>query len=181
MMKALRLIAALLFLASAPTVAEAGGLTGYPTPGQFPGSPNSTPANAGNMGQTVSCSVNQAGAVTQSNGVGMSDCSVSLSPGHWQCSGSVQFVGASTTTVLELLGRISSTNGGVAEAQFGYTNLTYPSGGSAIFGGSTNIDLPVPPIDILLSTTTTEYLNSYGNYGTSTLKAYGGMLCTRVQ
>lgn len=120
-------------------------------------------------GHTVSLTDNTAAAVT----------SISLTAGDWDVQGSVAYAIGVTTTVKGMVAAINTTSAATGSAG---------DGKSAIFVyNNATISTAVPPVvvtpvvRISLASTANVYLNTYQQFGVSTMAAYGAITARRVR
>lgn len=153
-------------------------VTGTPVPAAAKGTITNDNAAAGNVGEFASSEIPIASEVTLTTGTIADVTSVSLTAGDWNVWGVVCFDPGGTTTLTRLQGWINTTSA---------TAPTLPSGGAEaiqVLSGQTTSFLPTLPIGmrrLSLSATTTVYLSTIASFGTSTLKAFGGIYARRMR
>jgi hypothetical protein len=137
-------------------------------------------ATSGQIGEYLASAIPAASAVSLANGVGKTVTSISLTPGDWDVSGTIGFVAAPGTTVTGLsagVGQVNNVLGLLSDTSpQAQNNDTYTGNGN-----SNIVYLPTGTGRISLATTTTVYLVAYGEFGTSTLTAYGFIRARRAR
>ena len=129
------------------------------------------------QGSVILSDIPVGSAVSQTtSGTAINVTSVSLTPGDWDCTGSVVTAPNTTTTTSQLAAAISTTS------------VTLPvaiENGETIFQApqAANIPeaIPTPRVEELLSATTTVYLVGNATFATSTMSLYGQILCRRMR
>jgi hypothetical protein len=168
-------------LATQPGASDISGLASYATAttGQLAGTTTNDSATAGNIGEYISATVAVGSAVSLTTGTAANITSISLTAGDWDVWGFAEFTGASTTTVTALQASISATSASVArEGDGSYHAEGQPS--AAIFGTVQDRTLPVGPIRLSLSgSSTSYYLNAAATFATSTCSVYGSLYARR--
>ena len=132
---------------------------------------------AGRQGSVILSDIPVGSAVSQTtSGTAINVTSVSLTPGDWDCTGSVVTAPNTTTTTSQLAAGISTTS------------VTLPvalENGETIFQApqAANIPeaIPTPRVEELLSATTTVYLVGDAAFATSTMSLYGQIMCRRMR
>ena len=148
--------------------------TGAITPSQTAGIVGTTTnnnANAGSVGEYVTA---QSSLTSISAGVASNYTSVSLTAGDWDCSGSVDYVPAGTTTISQMIQGVTTTSATVAA----YPASSYFEYAGA--GGNEQV-MQTPVTRISLSATTTVYLTGFAQFANSTAQARGFIRCRRVR
>lgn len=138
-------------------------------------------ARAGKVGEYVASTIALGSAVSLTSNTPANVTSISLTAGDWDVDAIAQFTGATTTVVSSQEASISLTS----------ATLDYTGGkGVAITGSSSPynqivstsaIGIPIPPIRLSLSATTTVYLVVRSIFTTSTSSAYGILRARRVR
>jgi hypothetical protein len=135
---------------------------------------------------TFGCSTNgtyQSSIVAFGSGVALTNnvakdvTLLSLTAGDWDCSGSVGFQPAGTTTVSGLQGFISTVSNTSPSAfadNIGFAVLT-----ASLTTGQVQI-LTVPTTRFNIGSTTTIYLGALASFGVSTMNAPGMLRCRKV-
>jgi hypothetical protein len=157
-----------------------GTLTGALTPAQpagIVGTTTNNNASAGSVGEVISSDIPSASGITLTSSVSIDVTIVSLTPGAWQCSGNIQALPNSSTTIHELSGFITTLASGFPPSEIAGTFDVFPDGGVA----GNNPGSPVGIVILNLAATTTVHLRVYANFVTSTLKAYGLLQCVRFR
>lgn len=135
-------------------------------------------APSGSVGEYQLSDIPPGSAVSLTTATAKTVTSISLTAGEWDVRGLVQFTGGATTTVSALVGSISTTNNNLGANDFRYTT-TFSSG--TPFNFVNPITAPAPSSRIQLTGTTTIYLIAQGNFGVSTLSAYGIIEARRIR
>lgn len=130
-------------------------------------------ASAGNVGEYVT---NSATGVSLTSGSIVNVCSISLTAGDWDVSGSMIIVGAATTTFTIMVGGTTSTS-----ATLGPTGSYWQLNNT--FGSATNLTVgqAIPSTRFNLSSTTTIYAIAQATFGVSTATANGFIRARRVR
>jgi hypothetical protein len=136
-----------------------------------------TAAAAGNVGELISSTVLAGSAVSQpTSGTAITVTSVSLTPGDWDCEGSVFSNPAGTTTTSLLKGSM-----GISAASL----QTAPYGGAATSASSVAAGLgesvALTRAQFLSAGTQTVYLVGDATFAVSTMGLYGQISCRRVR
>jgi len=153
--------------------------------GQLPGTSTNDSATAGNIGEKITSNVPNASAVSLTTGVGANVTSISLTAGDWDVWGVVFGKPAGTSTTSFAQAAVTTTSATIPSDASITTSLTQvwmpnTSGtGVSTAGGSMN--LPVAPITLSLSGTTTVFLVTAFTFGVSTYAAYGTLWARRVR
>jgi hypothetical protein len=134
-------------------------------------------AAAGTIGEVISSDIPSASAVAQAtSGTAVNVTSVSLTPGDWDCTGSVVTKPAGTTTTSGLAGGISTVTGALPVAvEVGSTIFQAPQA-AAIAAA-----IPIARVQELLTTTTPIYLVGNSVFAVSTMSLYGQIICRRMR
>lgn len=150
--------------------------------GQVPATGTNDDAAAGKVGEMISSSVVSGSAISLSTTTDKTVTSISLTAGDWDVSGTVYFIGAAGTTITICIGSISSTDN-AKDTTAGKFGILFGSGVTQFSGGGfLTIETPsIPSFRLSLAATTTIYLVAYGDFGVSTLKAYGRISARRIR
>lgn len=142
---------------------------------------NGSSASAGNVGEYLTSSVLSGSAVGLTSNTVSNITSLALTPGDWNVWAQVDFNGNASTTVNNLVGALSltSTTVPIDNVNGGYSQI--PAYGQTPFNYTQPLVLTLPAERVSLSVTTTEYLNAFSVFGTSTEAAYGGIYARRVR
>jgi hypothetical protein len=139
-------------------------------------------ARAGKVGEYIESVIPSASATALTTNTAKNLTSISLTAGDWDVDANFAFTGATTTTVYNLAGSISTTsathdftNGRGAGTVSGLTN-TY---NNVTTGQAFNI--VVPPVRLSLSATTTIYAVASSVFTTSTSSVHGMLRARRVR
>jgi hypothetical protein len=145
--------------------------------GQIPGSNAATAALTGNIGEYLSTSVASASAILLSNGVATSILSLGLTAGDWDVWGS-GFLHVQALTV------VTSMNVGISTV----SNTALPGlltgaqtqvGLGAGLTGIADTAVKVGPVQVLLGSAGTAFLNGSFAFATSTAAVYGVLQARR--
>lgn len=151
-------------------------VTGWGNRGaQLQGSGVGTSPSPGYVGEFFDSTVLAGAAVSLTSGTSANVTSISLTPGNWEISGIVWIQPASGTINTYIASAINTTS-----ASF----PTAPNRGGAnqlqlTFPASLAQALPVGPMKLSISTTTTVYLIAFTQFSVSTNAAYGYLIGTR--
>lgn len=152
------------------TLSSTGTFTPSSTNG-IVGTTTNDNANAGSVGEVISSTIASGSAVGLTNAAPANVTSISLTAGDWDVHGNVAFNIGATTTTSFVSGAISTTS---ATIDFSKSFLTpAPATGNTIAAGA------CPTQRISLASTTTVFLVTQCNFGTSTLSAYGTIYARR--
>jgi hypothetical protein len=165
----------------AASFSAAGGLaagttlnvTGLSTlTGGIAGSTTGAAPAAGTVGEIIK---NSATGVPLTNVTTAIVTSVNLTPGDWDCQGTVQYNPAATTNYTSAITGISTstTFGSVG------TFVNFQGGAGALSTGNPNV-WATPTVNENISTGTTFNLIAQSNFATSTMTAAGFLRCIRV-
>lgn len=148
------------------------------TSGQLPGTATNDNASAGNIGEYISSTVIESGAVPITSNMAADITSISLTAGDWNVWGAIVSDPAASTTQADVEGWISTTSA---------TEPTKPNGGATlqIFPGTgatgNRVSSPVGMTRVSLAGTTTVYLSGESVFGVSTSAMYGFIGARRVR
>lgn len=129
---------------------------------------------AGTVGEIIQASVAQGSAVALVNTVAKTIMSVSLTAGNWNCWGELAFTAGATTTMTALIGGLNTTTNALPGTGTGgmvYQTLPFTTGGTNVFPIGTSLFYSASPQTI--------YLIADAGFGTSTLSAFGNLICQR--
>lgn len=135
---------------------------------------NASAANAGSVGEVLSSTVASGAGVSLTTGNGANVTSISLTAGDWDVWGDIGFLVANTTTPTFFNGGISLVSGTPPDP---ITGASFSI--AAAFTASVSTGFPTGARQVNVATTTTVYLVALANFGTSTMKAYGGIYARR--
>ncbi len=127
--------------------------------GQYPGTPDATAADLGNIGQYIESEINSGSPVVLVSNVISDITSIDLTPGDWDVWGSIATTAGPTTGK----GWISSVS---------VTDPGAPNKGAYAQWGAQIVSLPVGTIRIALGAATTLYLSTLQTFG-GAVSAYG--------
>lgn len=155
---------------------------------QLLGTTTNDSASSGWVGEILSQSRLRGASTSLSTGTtaNILGTALTLTAGDWEVSGAVGFAPAGTTTITRLIAGISVTSATEpASSTFAVPNSSgeyigvqsYPSG--TVPGD--DIVMPIPPVRVSLSGSTTYYLIATGTFGTSTLVGYGHLKARRLR
>lgn len=162
-------------------LATGNGGIGTSTIGQIPGSSTNDSASAGKVGEYVQVVLASGSAVSLTNNTSTSIGSVSLSPGDWDLTANVGFVGNATTTVT-LVGASISNNSASFDLTNGRFDCRNLASGSTPFNSTIGLaNAEIPPIRQSLSATTTFYALGIATFATSTAGIFGLLRARRVR
>lgn len=134
-------------------------------------------ANAGSVGEVISCSLATGSSVTLSTNTTANVCNVSLTAGDWDCRGTTAYTFAASTSYTNIIGGTSGTSATLG-AQGTFFDFETPA---AVPTATADQTWVVPTTRQLLSGTTTTYLVARATFTVSTLKAYGNLDCRRMR
>jgi hypothetical protein len=136
-------------------------------------------AVAGSVGEFVYSDNLGGGGVALTSTVIANITSISLTAGDWDVWGTVVFLGAATSTSVNLTGAISTANNTLSSLTMGggRVQAVYPAG--TVLGNTYPTDISIAPTRISLAATTTYYLNVYADFGVSTYAGYGTIAARR--
>jgi hypothetical protein len=157
------------------TLQATGAITPSTTSG-IVGTTAADNANAGSVGEFISATV-PGTTVTLVNSTSQNITSVSLTPGDWTCTGSVVFVPAGTTVLVNWQAWINTTSATMPSLSGGALQII---SGVTTTAGSGEI-LNTGTVRENLSTTTTIFLSGLAGFTVSTATAGGFIGCRRVR
>ena len=132
-------------------------------------------ALAGNIGEVISSDIPGGSAVPMTTTTPATITTVSLTPGDWDCQGSIATAPASGTTTSLVSGGISSTTNTLP------TNLEFRSQLTLAIAATTPYATPVPLVMKDVAATTSVFLVGQANFATSTMGMYGRLVCRRMR
>lgn len=145
---------------------------------QLPGTATSDSANTGNLGEYVIADVTAPGT-SRTTTVPANVTSISLTAGDWDVAGVVGYSGGGTTQVAGVVQSISLTSA-TQDMTLGHaTGQVY--GNQTIFAANIENRLPVGPVRVSVSTTTTVYLVSTPTFTVNVLSSFGTIRARRVR
>jgi len=145
--------------------------------GAFTGASTGSGAPAGTVGEVISSDIASAAAVAQTvSGTAVNVTSVSLTPGDWDCTGSVVTKPAGTTTTSGLAGGISTVTGALPVAVEIGSTIAWGAAAAGIASA-----IPIARVQELLTTTTPIYLVGNSAFAASTMSLYGQIICRRAR
>lgn len=162
--------------AGAGNVLQVGSVT--LSKGQYPAETTTGNATAGNVGEYVSSTVVAGSAVALTNAVSANITSISLTAGDWDVQAMPRFTGGATTTVSRSQASISLVSATLSTTVGNLTDTTY--NGITVFNVS-DFTLPIPPVRISISGTTTVFLTANISFATSTAAGYGLISARRAR
>lgn len=160
------------------TTAASWTYTSVHQAGQILATATNDSANPGNIGELISSTVLQGSPVSLTTATNLNVTSISVTPGDWWIFGTVNFTGATTTTVTFTDGSISTTSATV-DATPGRRSSGFYNGATVL--NSIDITNPLSGSRFSFSATTTVFLVGRANFGTSTMSAYGGIFARRMR
>jgi hypothetical protein len=144
------------------------------------GSTNGVGATAGSYGEYQAAVVPLASAVAMANSTIVNIASLSLTAGDWQISGLVQF-GGTTAVLTAVVAGINTTSAVMPIVGTGdgasFAEQSFGATGVEAYGST----LGLPPVRLLLTATTTVYLNAFGAFASGTLSGYGQITARRMR
>ncbi len=158
--------------------ATATSIAFSPSTGGIIGTATNDNAGAGKTGETITSVITSGSAISNTSSTAVDITSISLTAGDWDVWGNIGFTGGTTTTIAVLTGWISLTSATVPDASL-YSSV-YLAGAASVFL-FTSPSFQVPAFRFSLSGTTTIYLSSFANFGTSTCTSFGGIYARRVR
>jgi hypothetical protein len=101
--------------------------------------------------------------------------SISLTPGEWDVTGTVGFLIGGNA--IQVVAAISTTNNTLPSEPWtgGYSQLGFVS------GAVSNQNVPIAPVTLVLTSTTTVYLIARCTFSSSTATAYGSIVARRIK
>lgn len=177
-MKKLLALCFVVALVSGTALAQVG-LTGYPAPGQLPGTATNNSAAAGNVGELKSSLIVAGSAISLASSIPVDLTSLSLTAGDWDVTCEAQFTPGATTTINVLVVSIGTTSATLNQtpgnfAQIGLNNTITP-------GSNNYMTMKAGPTQVSLATTTTYFCPVVGYFGTSTLTVWGILRARRMR
>lgn len=145
--------------------------------GQYQGTNTNDTATAGNIGELASSTVLAGSAVAVSNATATNVTSISLTAGQWMVYGNVVTKPAGGTTQNYAAAFISTASGTFPTQPNSGSYTDNPNSQSA----GTGTSLSAGNIVLSLSSTTTVYLETYINFASSTMTAYGFIGAVRLR
>lgn len=129
-------------------------------------------ANSGSVGEYVTAT---ASSLSLTSNVGLNITSISLTAGDWDVSGTVQIVGAASTSLNNINGGISTTSATIGGLGTYFQVVPGVSNTAALY------ILTTPNVRINITTTTTVFLVAFVGFSTSTATAGGLIRARRVR
>lgn len=160
------------------TVGGTLGVAGAITPSQTNGIVGTTAANnanAGAVGEFLSVIVGPGAPVSLTNAAMVNVASIVLTAGDWDCSGTIAYVFAATTSYTALAWGLTVVSGNVSD-----DSIIGRFGGPATVP-NTLITFGVPTVRFSIAAPATIYLIGYAAFTVSTLTAHGAIRCRRVR
>jgi hypothetical protein len=139
-------------------------------------------AATGNVGQVITATVASGSAVSLTTDTTANVTSISLTAGDWDVSGQVDYVLTGATSTLQQMG-ISLTSA-TLPSQAGGSGLGTDPLRSSLLQTTTitgTMNLPVGPVRVSLSATTTVYLVAQASFSAGTTTAYGTIRARRMR
>lgn len=133
-------------------------------------------AASGKVGEYIESSVGSGPAISLTNTVPSNVTSISLTPGDWDVTAQIGFIGTSSTTVSYFIGSISSTS-----ATLNTNRSDQVLNGITPFSILATVNYAIYPVKFTVSTTTIVYLVAQSGFGTSTNAAFGVIRARRVR
>ena len=159
-------------------VAIGGTITPSQTNG-IVGTTTNNNANALSVGEYVSGTLAVGSATSLSTGTAKTIISISLTAGDWDVAATGYILPAATTQVASVASSISQTNNTLDTANGSI--VVNALGNMVVATFSTEHGVPVVPVRISLSGTTTIYLVMSATFSVSTMTAYGNIRARRVR
>ncbi len=130
----------------------------------------------GFLGEQIRSTVSVSVPIPLTPSVQANVTSISLTPGIWDVTGIVGFIGDAGTNVVQIVSGISPTSATLL-GNYGDDTVTFaiPTG---LFGLQNT--LTIPALRITISTTTIYYLIAFADFSVNTYSAYGRISATRV-
>ncbi len=143
--------------------------------GQIPGETSNTAATAGRIGEVISATATIGSLVT---GTGVAVVSITLTAGDWDISGTTLFTTSGGTSVNDWSSAISTTSGSVVAAITGtlaqHERYAPPQ-------SDHSASQSISPTQVILSGSTTYYLNVRGDFTGTAPSATGIIRARRVR
>ena len=136
-------------------------------------------ANALSIGEYVSGTLAAGSATSLSTGTAKTIISISLTAGDWDVAATGYILPAATTQVASVASSISQTNNTLDTTNGSIVSNAL--GNMVVATFSTEHGVPVVPVRISLSGTTTIYLVMSATFSVSTITAYGNIRARRVR
>lgn len=132
---------------------------------------------AGSVGEVISSDIPTASAISQpSSGTAINVTSVSLTPGDWDCTGSVVTKPTGSTTTSAIAAGISTVTATLPAAiENGETTFQAPQ------AAAIQVAVPLSRVVELVSTSTPVYLVGNSTFAVSTMSLYGQIICRRMR
>lgn len=146
----------------------------------YVGITNGASAASGVVGEIISSTVNNASALSLTTLTPLTITSITLTAGEWDISAIGQFKGNVATTVIVAASSISTVNN-TFDALGDRSNLQYYGNLTAFNSFATYVSVPIPALRVNITSTTTYYLVSECQFGTSTASGYGTIRATRIR
>jgi hypothetical protein len=139
---------------------------------QLKGNNTNTTPPAGFIGEHLQTVVSSGSAVSVATGTVQNIASLSITAGIWDITGILNYQGITTGTGVQCI--ISTTNSG--SGTLGDSATTFPITTLSNYSAS----ITVPSYRVLLSSTTTYYLNAFCSYTAGSATAYGRISAVRA-
>jgi hypothetical protein len=136
---------------------------------------NGSNAPAGDVGEFMSSDVTQANAVSTTSGTTLNVTHVSLTPGDWDCTGTVVEITASGTTATQFTAGISTTSAALPALE----NATNGGTNFGLNPGSVQA-MPVAPLRVNTSSAKTVFLVANFVFSGGANTAFGNVQCRRM-
>ena len=135
-------------------------------------------AQAGSIGEVITATVATGSSISLTSVTSANVTNISLTAGDWDVWGCVCFTLGATTTMGYLSCGINTTSATLPLNNAGVSTRA-GAGTNATIDVTVDSVLPIAPIRINISATTTVYLVARAKFGTSTCKAYGTIYARR--
>jgi hypothetical protein len=158
--------------------ATATSLAFSPTTGGLIGTTAADSASAGTVGEYIESVIASGSATSLTTSTSKSITSITLTAGDWDVTGSVSFVGTSTTSYTFIQSSLSTTNNtnDITNGRAATQDIS-----AVVPGAGTDYILPIQTCRFNVSGSTTVYLIGTATFTASTCTAYGMIRARRIR
>jgi hypothetical protein len=132
----------------------------------------------GDIGEYVSSTVLSGSAISLTTNTVANITSISVPAGSHDLVGSVIFLPAATTNIVNIFGSVSATSATLDVTPGSVDTINF--GSSGIVTGNNGLTASTIPIRVTPATTTTYYLVAKSSFTVSTMQAYGIIRASRA-